>query len=410
MTTLLHNHSFATEHVPLRAQLTCPTMFPDSLGNACDRPQLPMDLSLLCAECTWLTVLPDSCGSTYCGHSQLLNQLCARCTFIDSFRGSASLHPLCLSSPVDVSAEVYILHRNINRATSAASHSAQPTLGCLTRHSPPSAASLGTAHPRLPHSAQPTLGCLTRHSPPSAASLGTAHPRLPHSAQPTLSCLTLGTAHPRLPHSLGHSNVLTRSATATFSLARPQQRSHSLGHSNVLTCSATATFSLARPQQRSHLLGHSNSVSCSVQALCTDYRQDILIHLASSTVNGLARLTCSLSSFNTQRPSQATEAPTVSSHRGSHSIVSSLGPTMTLNDRLAFSTINNRLRSSSTFNDCFWLSSAILTGRKSCVPRLTWTGCLGSLFLACFACDHFLEHHHATFLVSLTLFTGGGVL
>ena len=211
MTTLLHNHSFATEHVPLRAQLTCPTMFPDSLGNACDRPQLPMDLSQLCAECTWLTVLPDSCGSTYCGHSQLLNQLCARCTLIDSFRGSASLHPPCLSSPVDdVSAEVHILHRNINRAISAthhirhsppsaASHSAQPTLGCLTRHSPPSAASLGTAHPRLPHSAQPTLGCLTWHSPPSAAS---------HSAQPTLGCLTLGTAHPRLPHLLGHSKVL----------------------------------------------------------------------------------------------------------------------------------------------------------------------------------------------------------
>ena len=82
---------------------------------------------------------------------------------------------------------------------SAASHSAQPTLGCLTRHSPPSAASLGTAHPRLPHSAQPTLGCLTWHSPPSAAS---------HSAQPTLGCLTLGTAHPRLPHLLGHSKVL----------------------------------------------------------------------------------------------------------------------------------------------------------------------------------------------------------
>ena len=211
MTTLLHNHSFATEHVPLRAQLTCPTMFPDSLGNACDRPQLPMDLSQLCAECTWLTVLPDLCGSTYCGHFQLLNQLCARCTFIDSFRGSASLHPPCLSFPVDdVSAEVHILHRNINRAISATHHSAQPTLGCLTRHSPPSAASLGTAYPRLPHSAQPTLGCLTRHSPPSAASLGTAHPRLPHSAQPTLGCLTrhsppsaasLGTAHPRLPHS-----------------------------------------------------------------------------------------------------------------------------------------------------------------------------------------------------------------
>ena len=171
MTTLLHNHSFATEHVPLRAQLTCPTMFPDSLGNVCDRPQLPMDLSQLCAECTWLTMLPDSCGSTYCGHSQLLNQLCARCTFIDSFRGSASLHPPCLSSPVDdVSAEVHILHRNINRAISA-------------------------TH-------------LTRHSPPSAASLGTAHPRLPHLAQPTLGCLTLGTAHPRLPHLLGHSKVL----------------------------------------------------------------------------------------------------------------------------------------------------------------------------------------------------------
>ena len=229
MTTLLHNHSFATEHVPLRAQLTCPTMFPDSLGNACDRPQLPMDLSQLCAECTWLTVLPDLCGSTYCGHFQLLNQLCARCTFIDSFRGSASLQPPCLSFPVDdVSAEVHILHRNINRAISATHltrhsppsaaslgtahprlpHSAQPTLGCLTRHSPPSAASLGTAHPRLPHSAQPTLGCLTRHSPPSAASLGTAHPRLPHLAQPTLGCLTLGTAYPRLPHLLGHSKVL----------------------------------------------------------------------------------------------------------------------------------------------------------------------------------------------------------
>ena len=52
------------------------------------------------------------------------------------------------------------------------SHSAQPTLGCLTWHSPPSAASFGTAHPRLPH---------IRHSPPSAAS---------HSAQPTLGCLT----------------------------------------------------------------------------------------------------------------------------------------------------------------------------------------------------------------------------
>ena len=68
-------------------------------------------------------------------------------------------------------------------------------------------------------------------------------------------------------HSLGHSNVLTRLATAMFSLAQLQQRSHSLSHSNTLTHSATATFSLAQPQQRSHSLSHSNVLTRSASLL-----------------------------------------------------------------------------------------------------------------------------------------------
>ena len=65
-------------------------------------------------------------------------------------------------------------------------------------------------------------------------------------------------------HLLGHSNILTRSATAMFSLAWPQQCPHSLGHSNVLTCSATATFSLARPQQPLYLTSPVDDVSVEV--------------------------------------------------------------------------------------------------------------------------------------------------
>ena len=103
-----------------------------------------------------------------------------------------------LTSPVDdVSAEVsttpehqqgnLIVTRHTRHSPpSAASHSAQPILGCLT---------LGTAHSWLPH---------IRHGPSSAAS---------HSAQHILGCLTLGTAHSRLPHTR-HSPLSAASHSA----------------------------------------------------------------------------------------------------------------------------------------------------------------------------------------------------
>ena len=56
-----------------------------------------MDLGQLCVLCTWLTMLPNSPGSTYRGLSQLH---CARCIFINSLRGPASL-PLHIPLPVD---------------------------------------------------------------------------------------------------------------------------------------------------------------------------------------------------------------------------------------------------------------------------------------------------------------------
>ena len=200
-----------------------------SLVPQCSQTHLGMLVIVL--SCPWISAnsVPNAHGSPcFLIHVGVLTVVILNCS-INSVPDAHSLThsgalPLCipLAYPPQLMMlvlKVHILHRNINRAISATHH---------TRHSPSSAASLGTAHPRLPHSAQPTLGCLTwhsppsatsfgtahprlphtRHSPPSAASLGTAHPRLPHSAQPTLGCLTLGTAHPRLPHLLGHSKVL----------------------------------------------------------------------------------------------------------------------------------------------------------------------------------------------------------
>ena len=130
------------------------------------------------------------------------------------------------------------------------------------------------------------------------SSFGHSADLAPHTIITVLATELLGSAHSS--HAQTHLGMLViissypwSSATAMFSLARPQQRPNSLSHSNILTHSATATFSFTFTTESSdHPCSHSGnkqtssepySVSCSVQALCRDYLQDIFIHLALAT-------------------------------------------------------------------------------------------------------------------------------